>query len=257
MKISQVALQLYTLRSVMDGEEAILRTLDQVRAIGYEAVEPAGFGPFSPAEFKQRCTDAGLRVVSCHHNPAETIAAPEKAADVADALGVDIVGFPAPSGFDLTTREGVDKLIEGLAKSGDVLAGRGKKLVYHNHHFEFFRLDGEPVLRQIFARTGPQQLQAELDVHWVQRGGGDPAQWCSEVQGRLPIIHLKDYAINADREIVFAEIGQGNLDFAEIIQAAEEAGCGLFVVENDAPGDDPLGAVKISWDYIKANLAQG
>ena len=50
MKLSQVALQLYTLRDYTKTPADIRHTLKKVRAIGYEAVQASGMGPIDDAE---------------------------------------------------------------------------------------------------------------------------------------------------------------------------------------------------------------
>jgi len=131
-----------------------------------------------------------------------------------------------------------------LKKAGQVLA-------YHNHHVEFRKLKGEIILERIFRQSS---IQGEIDTYWVQYGGGDPTQWCRQLKGRLPIIHLKDFGINDKSEIAMCEIGKGNLDFKGIISAAESSGCKWFVVEQDTCPGDPFDSLEISFNYIKEHL---
>jgi sugar phosphate isomerase/epimerase len=95
---------------------------------------------------------------------------------------------------------------------------------------------------------------AELDTYWVHFGGGDCVDWCRKLAGRLPFIHLKDYAITKARTPVYCEIGQGTLPFARIIAEAEQSGCRWFIVEQDTCPRDPFESLKISCDYLKTNL---
>ena len=44
----------------------------------------------------------------------------------------------------------------------------------------------------------------ELDVHWVQRGGLDPAATIRKYAGRTAMVHLKDYRIGALPDEAFA-----------------------------------------------------
>ena len=81
-----------------------------------------------------------------------------------------------------------------------------------------------------------------------------PAEWCTRLKNRLPLLHLKDYAVDATGKPYFAEIGQGNLDFKAIIAAAEASGCEWFIVEQDVCPGNPFGSLKLSIDYIKARL---
>jgi sugar phosphate isomerase/epimerase len=94
----------------------------------------------------------------------------------------------------------------------------------------------------------------ELDTYWVHFGGGDCVEWCRKLRGRLPFIHLKDYAITRERQPIFCEIGVGTLPFKRIIAEAERSGCQWFIIEQDTCPNDPFDSLKISFDYVKANL---
>ncbi len=110
------------------------------------------------------------------------------------------------------------------------------------------------MLDYLYAQTGPDHLVGELDTYWVQAGGGDCVEWCRKLRGRLPFIHLKDYAMARDRRPMFAEIGRGTLPFARIIAEAEQSGCQWFIIEQDTCPGDPFESLRVSFDYLKANL---
>ncbi|HBM51994.1 MAG TPA: sugar phosphate isomerase/epimerase, partial [Deltaproteobacteria bacterium] len=48
-----------------------------------------------------------------------------------------------------------------------------------------------------------------------------------------PLLHLKDYVVTLEREILFGEVGTGSLNWDAIIREADEAGCEWFIVEQD------------------------
>ena len=133
--------------------------------------------------------------------------------------------------------------------------GMGVTLCYHNHQIEFRRLGAGLVLEELFSRTDDRYVQAELDTHWVQVGGGNPSDWCRRMSGRLPLLHLKDYAIDAGNKVVFAEVGHGNLDWPRIVAAADAAGCKWFIVEQDTCPGDPFDPLAKSFRYIRDRLA--
>jgi len=88
----------------------------------------------------------------------------------------------------------------------------------------------------------------------VHHGGGDCVSWCRRLRGRLPFIHLKDYAITLERKPTYCEIGNGTLPFDRIIDEAERSGCRWFIVEQDTCPGDPFESLKISFEYLKAHL---
>ena len=110
------------------------------------------------------------------------------------------------------------------------------------------------MLRHIYDETDPRNVQAEIDTYWVQLGGGCPARWCESLDGRLPLLHLKDVGVREGNEPIMHEIGYGNLDFKTIVAAAEKSGCQWYIIEQDVCPGDPFESAKKSFDYIKANL---
>ena len=64
------------------------------------------------------------------------------------------------------------------------------------------------------------ELGFTLDTYWVQYGGGNPAEWIERLSGRVPCIHLKDYAYDQK----MAVIGEGNINFDKVFEKAEKAG---------------------------------
>jgi sugar phosphate isomerase/epimerase len=96
-------------------------------------------------------------------------------------------------------------------------------------------------------------LKAEIDVYWIQAGGGDPAAWIRKCAGREPLLHLKDMAVGPGREQRMAEIGEGNMNWSAILQAAEESGVEWYLVEQDhCYGRDPFESLAISYRNLRA-----
>ncbi|MCE0524167.1 MAG: sugar phosphate isomerase/epimerase [Methylacidiphilales bacterium] len=254
MKLSQVAAQLYTLRDHLKTPADIARTLKKVAAIGYRAVQVSGMGPIPEAELNSILKNEGL-VCCATHEPGDVIRKqPEKVVERLRKLDCRFTAYPFPGGVDWSKREEIDGMIADLDRAGAVLRQAGQVLTYHNHAIEFIRLAGVTALDYIYARTDPQNLLGELDTYWIQFGGGDPVAWCRKLKGRLPLLHLKDYEFKPQGQPVFAEIGRGNLNWPEIIAAAEASGCEWFIVEQDTCPGDPIDSLKISFDYIAANL---
>ena len=65
----------------------------------------------------------------------------------------------------------------------------------------------------------------------------------------IPCIHFKDLKIK-DNTPKYAEIGQGNLEWDEIIEACEYANVEFALVEQDTCEGDPFDSLKISYDYL-------
>jgi sugar phosphate isomerase/epimerase len=85
----------------------------------------------------------------------------------------------------------------------------------------------------------------------VQHGGGDPAAWIRKVANRMPVVHLKDMVI-VDRQPTMAEVGEGNMNWAAILDACRESGVEWYAVEQDITPGDPFESLAISY----RNLAE-
>ena len=84
-------------------------------------------------------------------------------------------------------------------------------------------------------------------------------EWIEKLKGRIPIIHYKDYAVDCASEIVglgdvprmFAEVGQGNLNWKAITAAARDAGVEWYNIEQDQTKRPVFESLQISIDYMR------
>jgi sugar phosphate isomerase/epimerase len=256
MERSQLAAQLYTVRGYTRTPADLAATAARLRKIGYEAVQVSGVGPMPAAEIARILAGEGLKVCATHEPSDDILDRPGACIERMKALGCAHTAYPSPKGVDFKDRSAVEDWIGRLDAAGAAFAAAGMTLAYHNHDIEFVKIDGRPVLERIFAGTRPEHLAGELDTYWVHCGGGDVVAWCERLAGRLPLLHLKDYAVTHERTHRYCEIGAGNLDFRRIVTAAERSGCRWFIVEQDTCPGNPFDSLKQSFDYIEAHLFQ-
>lgn len=251
MNTAQIAIQLYTLRDFTKTPADFAASIKRVRGLGFHAVELAGTAGLTPAEAAKIVHDSGLEICSSHESPKMILENPQQVVDRMGEFGITYAVYPWPEGVDFSDARQVANLIAGLDAAGSVLHQAGMTLCYHNHALEFFMVNGGNVLEDIFAKIPPEHLQAELDIHWAQAGGCNPAETCRSLTGRLPLLHVKDYVVTATGERKFAEVGYGNLHIREILSAAEAAGCQQFIVEQDDCDTDPFECIERSLNYLK------
>jgi sugar phosphate isomerase/epimerase len=247
----KIALQLWTLRDHLKTAEDVARSFARVREIGYEHVQLSGLGPIPMAQVKKLAQGAGLGICATHEDGREIVDEPRKVADRLSELGCRFTAYPYPH-QPLATLDDVFALADGLSRAGEVLRSQGQLLTYHNHAIEFRKLDGKAILDWIYERSDPVTVHGEIDTYWVQAGGGDPAGYCARLSGRLPLLHLKDYAITEANEPTMAALGEGNLSFPTILREADAAGCEWFIVEQDHGFTDPFAAITVSLRYLKS-----
>jgi len=251
MKSHQIAAQLYTLRSHLQTPPEIAAALRKVRQTGYRAVQLSGLGPIDEAELNRMLEGEGLVCCATHESGAMIL--DETAAVIARLrkLNCRYTAYPWPNNVDFSSLPIVLDLAAKLDRAGRMMREAGQVLTYHNHALEFQKLEGKTALEWLYEKTGPRNLQGEIDTYWVQHGGGDPVAWCRKLNRRLPLLHLKDYTVIGGRP-AFAAVGSGNLDIPAIVQAADAAGCEWFIVEqDDCYGADPFEELARSYRYLE------
>ena len=97
-----------------------------------------------------------------------------------------------------------------------------------------------------------------LDTYWLQHGGKDTRETIESLAGRVDILHLKDMAISLEggAHPYITEIGNGNINYDEVIDVANEIGVKHFIVEQDKCDGDPLESARISCENLKRIFAE-
>ena len=76
-------------------------------------------------------------------------------------------------------------------------------------------------------------VQFELDLFWVQMGGGNPLDWIEKVRGRMDVVHFKEMNGSKENKGVIAPIGKGNMNWAAIMDKCDEIGVKYAMIEQD------------------------
>jgi sugar phosphate isomerase/epimerase len=175
------------------------------------------------------------------------------------ALECGHVTIPHPCATPHATEDDWKRLAQGANDMGKRLAAEGLVLQYHNHHVEFQRYGDRNVLEIIYSIAEPQYLKAQIDTHWVARGGGCPAAWIRRMKGRIEQVHFKDMSLNEKLEPLFAFPGEGNLDWPGIVAACKECGVktGFVEVDPNPYAPDPMSGSERAYKNLwKMGLTQ-
>ena len=270
MKKFKVGIQLYGVRKAM--EKDFEGTLKAVRDLGYEYVEFAGYYGKSAEEIKALLDELGLKCISVHQGLDFYNEDPDRAAEFLKTFGVKYSVIPWYGKELLAGTPEWEATVKRFNKVGDVLVKHGMKLGYHNHDFEFEKYEGKYHHDYLFEAV--PAMYPELDTCWVHYAGLDPAEKIREFAGKVEIVHLKDFVakrlaggpayalidangneIKTTREdngFAFRPLGQGRQDFAKILEACEESGTEVVIVEQDQTYElTELEAAKIARDYLR------
>ncbi|NMC82163.1 MAG: sugar phosphate isomerase/epimerase [Armatimonadetes bacterium] len=244
----RVALQLYTVRD--ETEKDYFGTLAKVAAMGYKAVQVSGMFNHTAKEIRKCLDDLGLSVAGVHEGLDGMRTDLSAVMDRAATLGTKDIVCPWANETREPNAAAYDAFAEELNRIGQACADAGFRLSYHNHAFEFQLIDGEYGLKRLFARTDPRLVKVECDVGWTYYAGVDPAVWLRGYPGRCPLVHAKDHD-KANKDIN-TPVGDGALNWKDILEACREIGSEWLIVEEDKPTRPSLHSAAISLRNLQA-----
>lgn len=248
----RIGAQYYTLRDSIQNIEDFDTTCKKVAEIGYQVIQISGT-PL-PAEAMRKVTDKyGLKTVVTHRGFPDFVKNVDEIIAYNRILDSEFCGIGSMP-FEYTeNRETLADFIQKTNQAAEKIKKAGMTLAYHNHAFEFAKIDGKTIMDWLLEETDPENVQFTVDTYWVQFGGVNPADFIRKVGKRAALIHFKDFAMD-QKEIhkqKMAEVGQGNLDWDGIIKACEEAGAKYALVEQDICERDPFESMKMSYEFLK------
>jgi sugar phosphate isomerase/epimerase len=238
--MTKLGFQLYSARSYPPFSTVFAK----VAKAGYSEVE--GYGAMYAdlndtglSAMRAELDRNGLSMPTGHFGLDLVEGDPQRALKIAKALGVESIYVPhlVP---DQRPRNAAGWHAFGarLEKVGKPFKDAGLDFGWHNHDFEFVKLeDGSMPIDQIF--TGGPSLSWEADIAWVVRGGADPFKYIETYAPRITSVHVKDIAPEGENEDEggWADVGHGTLDWAKLMQALTKTHARHYVVEHDNPSD--------------------
>ena len=169
MKAEQIALQLYTVRDRTAKD--FVGTLRELAAMGYRAVELAGFGGLGVTEMRGVLDDLGLRAMGAHVQFAQFEASAEQAApNWRRSAATTRSCLPCRRNF-ARTRRCCARRRSRFNRWGAVAQAAGQRFAYHNHAFEFAPLGNGTAYDIIAGETDPALVALEVDLFWAFYGG--------------------------------------------------------------------------------------
>ena len=243
----RIGAQYFTIRNFCQTIEDFDKSCKKIAEIGYKTVQLSGIGNFEATEIKPILDKYGLEAV-CTHRPSKNyLENLDKEIEFHKTLGIKVCGLGSMPDFNAKP-ETVKKFVKNFTSVAEKLAEHGLVFAYHNHAFEFEKINGKYVFDIITEAS--TNFKFILDVYWLAVAGINPAKFIRKYSDSIACVHFKDLKI-ADNQPHFAEIGQGNLEWDEIISACEEAGVEYALVEQDSCDGDPFDSLKISYDFLK------
>lgn len=238
------SVQMYSLRNEIHNKEDLRFHLYELRKMGFEGVEFAGYYGLDPVTLKGLCDEAGLIITGTHYNMKgfmpdtidETIAYHK-------ALGLKTIGT---GGGPHKTDADADRtalIFEWANKYG---ADKGVQFYYHTHYTEFEKLESGRLPIDVIKAGALLQI----DTYWSFYAGIDTRKFCLDNKDRIISLHIKD-----GNNGVPCALGEGQCDVAAMIETGKDLGFKWLVLENDDPVPTGLEDVCRSMNWLKAHDA--
>ena len=249
----KIGAQYYTLRDYAKTIEDFDDTCRKVSEMGYKIVQISGT-PLGAAEMKEVLDKYDLKVVVTHRNFNDFKNNLDEIIEYNKTLGCYLCGVGAMPGEARESVEGLDQFIKDANEISAKLKKEGLYFGYHNHHFEFAKLDGKLIMDRLINETNPDEFMFIVDTYWLQFGGVNPVDFIKKLGKRAMMVHFKDYHINPEKNftVEMCEVGEGNLNWDKIICACDEAGAQYALVEQDICNRNPFESLKMSYDFLKS-----
>jgi sugar phosphate isomerase/epimerase len=234
-----LGIEAYTFRKSFPIDVA--KTLDTIKMMGFTEME-GGSNGMSPEAFKKLCDARGISIISTGADYEELVKSPGSVAHRAKSLGAKYVmcaWIPHQSaGF---TFENAKKAVEVFNNAGKVLKDSGITFCYHAHGYEFQPYQNGTLLNYIIENTNPEFVSFEMDILWIQFGGGDPVSLLKKYGNRWKLIHLKDLRKGTKKDLTGGtspendvSLGTGEIDIPRILKEAQKLGIKHYFIEDES-----------------------
>lgn len=187
MKQFKVGLQLYSVRG--DMEKDMDKTLAQVKEMGYDYVEFAGYYGRSAEEVRAMLDKHGLTCISVHQVYSVFLEDAKTNIEYLKTIGAKYCAMPW-MGLEKHAGHGeFEKTVQEFVQVGSVLKENGIQLLYHNHEFEFESFEGKYLLDWLYDSVPEDALKPSSTLLGQICGRGPCAVFekvCGQKPGRTP-----------------------------------------------------------------------
>lgn len=233
-----LGIESYTFRKSFPIDVA--KTLDTIQMMGFTEMEGGSEG-MDPAAFKKLCNDRGINITSYGTDFGDLMKAPDSAAHIAKELGASFLmcaWIPHNGAFTIADAK---KAVDVFNKAGKVLKDSGITFCYHAHGYEFQPYENGTLLDYLIKNTNPEYVSFEMDIFWIQFGGGDPVALLKKYGNRWKLLHLKDMRKGTVKNLTGGtsvendvSLGTGEIDIPNILREAKKLGIEHYYIEDES-----------------------
>lgn len=278
------AVQQIMLGTVTGTEEKACETLKLVKAAGYDGIELNSFmvnptpflvrmltkaagmptGKGGNLDWVRLTKEADLKVVSLHKDLGgiqNDVNAAVQEARKFDTHNIVITGMYR---FDYRDKSKVAKLCNQLNESGRQLKEEGIHLLYHNHNYEFQKVDEKQTAYDyIIKNTDSDYVSFELDSYWPTEAGVCALELMKKLGERMKLYHINDRGTKLQKPMMTpilksdsCELGYGNMNLEALCEQALSVNVEAIVLESHKNWIDnsPVKSLQVSAEFLKKHV---
>ena len=230
--------QTYTFRKSFPN--GVAATLDSIKQMGFTEIEGGG-NKMSAEEFKKLCDERGLSIPSTGVGFDQLEKDPQEVATRAKVFGSKFVmcaWIPHDGDFNI---DNAKKAVEVFNAAGKVFKENGLTFCYHPHGYEFYPYEKGTLLDYIITNTNPEYVSFEMDILWIQFGGGDPVSLLKKYGKRWKLMHMKDLRKGVKKDLTGGTsqendvaLGTGEINIPAILKEAKKIGIQHYFIEDES-----------------------
>jgi len=234
-----VALQLYSVRQ--DAAQDLPTVLRQVKEMGYDGVEFAGYYDRTAAELRILLDDTGLQVAGTHAGLKTVLDDElERTIEFNRAIGntnLIVPGLPPERRASIQAWKETAQFFTDLSEK---IKAHGMRAGYHNHGHEFQELEGQ-LPWDVLAQNTPPDFILQIDLGNAMHGIPDPVPYLEKYADRAMTVHVKDRDPNNDKAL----LGEGTVRWDDVFRVCEQSGkTEWYIVEQESYAYPPLECVR-------------
>ena len=241
MNINQISFQLYTARKFTPYRNIF----EFISSTGIKNIELFALSDFDEKEIKDLLQEFNLTSLSAHIS-FESLEKVDVILNKLKYLNIKHAIIPAPKAIPEKKFEDFFKISEEewinfakvISNNIKIFNDNGFSLGYHNHSFEFNVLpNGKFPIEYILDEN--ENLKFEIDLGWTMAGNANPIEWINKYRNQIIACHLKDFY--SDKNMLIhdnqSSIGEGFINWKELLREISETPCEVIAIEHDDPKD--------------------
>ena len=234
-----LGVQTYTFRRSISTDP--VKVLDTIKMLGFTEIE-GGSGRMHPSEFKKLCDERGISIPSTGAGYEDLVNKIDSVVWRAKMLGAKYVMCAwIPHQNNELTFDNAKKAVEDFNRAGKILKENGLTFCYHAHGYEFQPYEGGTLLDYMFKNTNPEYVSFQMDIFWIQFGGGDPVALLKKYGSRWKMMHIKDMRKGTKKDLTGltsvendVALSTGELDLPAILKEAKRIGIKHYFIEDES-----------------------